>query len=56
VVYSGVMSFRGLWRLLTPIVAAEAQAGEARELLRLKAVLEAEPAAEAGATPSRQAD
>jgi uncharacterized membrane protein len=40
VVYSGTMAFGGPWRLLQPLMAAEAQAGEARELKKLKMLVE----------------
>jgi uncharacterized membrane protein len=41
--YRADVRLRGLWRLLTPIVAMEAKAGPARELQRLKAMVEATP-------------
>lgn len=41
---SGEYRLRGLWRLLEPIVAREVRRGEASELARLKAILEAAPA------------
>jgi uncharacterized protein YndB with AHSA1/START domain len=41
--YGPDIRLRGLWRLLSPIVAAEAKAGPVRELQRLKAQLEAAP-------------
>lgn len=40
VTYSGSMGLTGAWRLIEPIIAAEARRGEARELLRLKEILE----------------
>lgn len=36
----GTLRFRGLWRLLEPIVGAEMRSGEIKELERLKAVVE----------------
>lgn len=39
---SGQLRFRGLWRLLEPIVGAEIRSGELKELERLKTVVEAE--------------
>jgi uncharacterized membrane protein len=39
--YAAEVRLRGLWRLLSPMVALEASAGPARELQRLKAQLEA---------------
>ena len=39
--YGGDIRFHGLWRLLSPIVAMEANAGPARELQRLKIQVEA---------------
>jgi uncharacterized membrane protein len=47
VVYSGTMGFSGPLRLLQPLMAAEAQAGEARELRKLKSLVEGSPAAAA---------
>jgi hypothetical protein len=38
------MRMRGVWRLLTPLLAMEGKAGQARELQRLKENVEAEPA------------
>jgi uncharacterized membrane protein len=46
-VYSGTMGFTGALRLLQPLIAAEAQAGEARELRKLKALVEGSPVAAA---------
>jgi carbon monoxide dehydrogenase subunit G len=43
VTWSGEMGFRGPLRLLEPLIAAEARAGEARELERLRALLEPPP-------------
>ena len=40
VVWSGSMQLTGLWRLIEPLIAAEAKAGEAAELLRMKEILE----------------
>jgi hypothetical protein len=34
------MTLRGLWRLIEPFAAAEAKAGEAEELRRLKRLVE----------------
>jgi hypothetical protein len=45
--YRGEVHLKGLWRLLAPIMANEFREGEARELRRLKALLE-EPAPAAG--------
>jgi uncharacterized protein YndB with AHSA1/START domain len=39
--YGAAIQLRGLWRLLTPLVAMEAKAGPARELQRLKDNVEA---------------
>ena len=39
----GEMGFRGPLRLLEPLIAAEARAGEARELERLRSLLEQPP-------------
>jgi uncharacterized membrane protein len=41
--YGADIRLHGVWRLLAPMVAMEAKAGRARELLRLKAQLEAAP-------------
>jgi len=38
--YRSALQLRGLWRLLAPIVALEGRAGQARELQRLKELLE----------------
>ena len=40
VTWAGEMGFRGLLRLIEPLIAAEARAGEARELERLRSLLE----------------
>ena len=48
---SGTFQLRGLWRLLQPIVAREVAGGEEAELVRLKAILEAAPAAAATTVP-----
>ena len=37
----GSFEFRGLWRLLEPLLGAEMRKGEEKELQRLKAVIEA---------------
>jgi uncharacterized membrane protein len=42
--YGAAMRMRGVWRLLTPLLAMEGKAGQARELQRLKENVEAEPA------------
>lgn len=42
--YSAEIQLHGLWRLLTPVIAAEGKAGPERELRRLKENLEAAPA------------
>jgi uncharacterized membrane protein len=42
--YTADVRLRGLWRLLSPIVAMEVKAGPARELHRLKMMVEATPA------------
>ena len=39
--YAGELAFKGWRRLLEPIMAGEVRKGEAREAMRLKAVLEA---------------
>ena len=49
--YAADLRLRGAWRLLSPIVAMEANAGPARELARLKARVEA-AAVETAAVPS----
>src|SRR5687768_8481550 len=36
----GTLTFRGLWRLLQPIVGAEIRSGEVKELEKLKSVIE----------------
>ena len=41
--YGAEIRLRGLWRLLSPIVAMEANTGPARELQRLKTQVEAAP-------------
>ncbi len=41
---SGEYRLRGWWRILQPIVAREVRRGEAAELEKLKAILEASPA------------
>lgn len=41
--YGAALELRGLWRLLTPLIAMEAEAGPKRELGRLKALVEQEP-------------
>ena len=46
-IYRGEVHLKGLWRLFEPIMAKEIREGEARELQRLKALLE-EPAPAAG--------
>jgi uncharacterized protein YndB with AHSA1/START domain len=45
--YAGELRLKGWRRLLEPIMAGEVRRGEASEAARLKALLEAEPAAEA---------
>jgi uncharacterized membrane protein len=42
--YGAAIQPHGLWRLLTPVMAAEGKAGPERELRRLKANLETAPA------------
>ena len=42
--YGADIRLHGVWRLLSPIAAMEAKAGPARELQRLKAMVEAAPA------------
>jgi uncharacterized membrane protein len=42
--YGLAFQMRGLWRLLSPLVAMESKAGPARELRRLKENLETAPA------------
>jgi uncharacterized membrane protein len=42
--YGADIRLHGVWRLLSPMVAMEANAGPARELSRLKAQIEAAPA------------
>lgn len=42
--YGADIRLHGLWRLISPLVAMEAKAGPTRELLRLKAQVEAAPA------------
>jgi len=42
--YGTVIQLHGMWRLLTPFVAMEGKAGQARELSRLKEQLERAPA------------
>ncbi len=42
--YGADIRLHGVWRLLSPMVAMEANAGPARELSRLKAQVEAAPA------------
>jgi uncharacterized membrane protein len=42
--WSGSMQLKGLWRLLTPLFAMETREGEAKELARLKALVEGSPA------------
>jgi uncharacterized protein YndB with AHSA1/START domain len=39
--YGAAIKMRGLWRLLTPLMAMEGKAGPERELLRLKTNIEA---------------
>jgi len=39
--YAGVLGFKGWRRLLEPLVAGEVRKGEAKEAMRLKALLEA---------------
>ena len=41
--YGAALELRGLWRLLTPLIAMEADAGPKRELGRLKAQVEQQP-------------
>jgi hypothetical protein len=48
--YGADIRLHGVWRLLAPIVAMEATAGPARELERLKTMVESAPAM-ASATP-----
>jgi uncharacterized protein YndB with AHSA1/START domain len=42
--YRAAIQMRGLWRLLTPLVAMDGRAGLARELQRLKEQVEGSPA------------
>jgi hypothetical protein len=42
---AGTFRLRGWWRLLQPIISREVSRGEAGELERMKAILEAEPSA-----------
>ena len=42
--YGAEMRVTGLWRLLTPLIAMEGRAGQARELRHLKENVEASPA------------
>ena len=49
VAWSGDVQMKGLWRLLEPLVGAEMRSGEQAELGRLKARLEADGVAAAGA-------
>lgn len=51
---SGEYRLLGWWRLLEPIVAREVRRGEASELARLKAILEANPA-HSVAAPGKEA-
>lgn len=37
----GTLTFSGLWRLLEPLIGAEIRSGEEKELVRLKALVEA---------------
>ena len=39
-IYVGTLRMKGIWRLLEPLMAREMQAGPARELERLKALVE----------------
>jgi uncharacterized protein YndB with AHSA1/START domain len=41
--YAGEISLKGWMRVLEPVMAGEAQRGEAKEALRFKALLESEP-------------
>jgi hypothetical protein len=41
----GTLEFRGLWRLVEPMVGAEISRGEVKELERIKAIIEATSAA-----------
>jgi len=43
--YAGEMSLRGWRRLLEPVMGGEIRDGEAKEAIRLKELLEAEPTA-----------
>jgi uncharacterized protein YndB with AHSA1/START domain len=45
VTYAGQMSLRGWRRILEPIMGGEVRKGEAAEIRKLKALLEADPAA-----------
>jgi uncharacterized membrane protein len=40
-IYAAAIRLRGLWRMLSPLVAIEGRAGQARELRRLKERVEA---------------
>jgi uncharacterized membrane protein len=42
-IWSGWMGLTGWWRVIEPLIAAEARAGEAAELRRMKDVLEMAP-------------
>jgi uncharacterized protein YndB with AHSA1/START domain len=42
--YGAAVTLQGLWRLLTPLMAMEGKAGQARELKRLKENVEKAPA------------
>ncbi len=43
--FTGQLTLRGLWRLMEPIVAMEVRKNEARELRRLREVVESRPVA-----------
>jgi uncharacterized membrane protein len=49
--WSGSIGLTGLWRLLEPLMAAEIRTGEASELRRLQANLQAAPGSAATSTP-----
>jgi uncharacterized protein YndB with AHSA1/START domain len=53
--YAGEMSLRGWRRLLEPVMGGEIRNGEAKEALRLKELLEAEPTAASDAAATSTA-
>jgi uncharacterized protein YndB with AHSA1/START domain len=48
----GSLEFKGLWRLLEPVVGREIRSAEVKELEKLKALVEATPPTEVGRTAS----